>query len=255
MNGPHGVYRTLAVALAAVLLPAPLAAQSGGPLLKSDLVRMMTASNYTATEMAAIVRMNCVGFEPTERDRSQLGNLPNAEIVLAEVDRCMTRPVAAAGFEGGVAKAPEPEVEPAPPRPKSSISLAAVALAPTETYRPELAPPEPPTRTLDEVVDEAVNPKLISREIPPELTNWKQVSSAFLREYRPNVRTPGRVLLWLRISPEGEVVEARVKEATGDPSMSDAALRATAVMKFKPALMRDKPVESWTELPIVYNAT
>ncbi|MDH3428142.1 MAG: hypothetical protein OEM23_06870, partial [Gemmatimonadota bacterium] len=63
------------------MFPVAAGAQEGGPLLKTDLVRMMTASNYTGTEMAAIVRMNCVGFEPTERDRNQLSSLPNADVV------------------------------------------------------------------------------------------------------------------------------------------------------------------------------
>ncbi len=257
MNGPHGATRHLvALALFALLVtPAVAPAQEGGPLLKSDLVRMMTASNYTATEMAAIVRMNCVGFEPTPRDRSQLGNLPNADLVLAEVDRCISRPNSSRTDRGAADDASETE-EPAfraPPAPaRREIRLAGLDLAAGASIAPELERPEtsagPGTQ-----VDPPSKPEDVA-ETPPALLNWKEVSSAFLREYRPNVRQPGTVLLWLRVGPDGRVVESRVKRSTGDPVMADAALRITEVMEFQPATRRDKPVESWTELPINYTS-
>jgi TonB family protein len=231
-------------------LPAVSAAQDGGPLLKSDLVRMMTASNYTSTEMAAIVRMNCVGFEPTPRDRNQLGGLPNADVVLAEVDRCMSRPRTLASGDRRAAEPVEVAAAPTPPRPDGRIVLDGVGVAPTEALPTELSAPDGASQTLQA----PVNPRLVSRETPPELTNWKDVSAAFLREYRPNVRTPGKVLLWLRIDAEGDVTEVRVKKASGDPVMADAAVRITKVMKFSPATMRGRPVESWTELPIDFTA-
>lgn len=251
MNGPHGTARLLvATALFAFSLPATAPAQEGGPLLKSDLVRMMTASNYTATEMAAIVRMNCVGFEPTERDRSQLGNLPNADLVLAEVDRCMSRPGAAGDDEADEAE-PEPEPFRAPPRPRRKIELGGIDVGLDAPGVPELERPET-SSGLGALERPAASEK--EAETPPALLNWKEVSAAFLREYRPNVRQPGTVLLWLRVGPDGRVIESRVKENTGDPVMADAALRITEVMEFRAATRRDKPVESWTELPISYSA-
>ena len=258
MNGPRGFARLL-VGLTAIALSVPAAApaQEGGPLLKSDLVRMMTASNYTATEMAAIVRMHCVGFEPTDRDRSQLGNLPNADVVLAEVDRCMSRPrpasVMLASRDGGVPVVEEPaeeEVVKAPPRPRQrNIDLGALDLPPSDELVANLERPETGKSMAPPAVVTSAEP-----ETPPELTNWKEVSNAFLREYRPNVRQPGTVLLWLRIGPDGRVIESRVKRATGDPVMADAALAITDVMVFKPATRRDRPVESWTELPINFSS-
>lgn len=258
MNGPHGTTRLLgALALFALALPATAPAQEGGPLLKSDLVRMMTASNYTATEMAAIVRMNCVGFEPTARDRSQLGNLPNADLVLAEVDRCISRPDARR--TGQDADDANPEVSEnedtfrAPPPPaRREIRLAGLDLATSAPIVPEIERPEISEASAD------AGPRRDSKtedvETPPSLLNWKEVSSAFLREYRPNVRQPGTVLLWLRVGPDGRVIESRVKHSTGDPVMADAAQRVTEVMEFEPATRRDKPVESWTELPINYSS-
>lgn len=257
MNGPRGVARlTIGLAVLALGTPAAAPAQEGGPLLKSDLVRMMTASNYTATEMAAIVRMNCVGFDPTPRDRNQLGNLPNADVVMAEIDRCTTRPrrqTAAAGQTASMPDSAEEEAAPAPPPPRRrTIELGDIDLGSSTSMVPGLERPKPAqgaeTTPSRPVVDES------RVETPPELKNWKEVSKAFLRAYRPNVRQPGTVLLWLRVGPDGRVAESRVKRSTGDPVMADAALEVTELMEFEPATRQDRPVESWTELPISFSS-
>jgi len=254
MNGPRDIARLMAgMAVLALMLPAAAPAQEGGPLLKSDLVRMMTASNYTATEMAAIVRMNCVGFEPTSRDRRQLSNLPNADVVLAEVDRCVSRPRSAAADANADARSaaePETRIVKAPPRPqRRNIDLDNLDIASSAPVVPALERPEGNRTLAAPTVEDRT-----ATETPPELTNWKEVSAAFLHAYRPNVRQPGTVLLWLRVGPDGRVVESRVKRATGDPAMADAALQATEVMIFEPATLRDRPVESWTELPINFSS-
>jgi len=254
MNGPRDIGRLMAgMAVLAFMLPASAPAQEGGPLLKSDLVRMMTASNYTATEMAAIVRMNCVGFEPTSRDRRQLSNLPNADVVMAEVDRCVSRPRSAAADAAAdvkVASASKAKIVKTPPRPRRrNIDLDNLDIASSAPVVPALERPEGSGTLAAPTVEDRAD-----TETPPELTNWKEVSAAFLRAYRPNVRQPGTVLLWLRVGPDGRVAESRVKRATGDPTMADAALHVTEVMIFKPATLRDRPVESWTELPINFNS-
>lgn len=253
----------------ALALPAAAPAQEGGPLLKSELVRMMTASNYTATEVAAIVRMNCVGFEPTARDRNQLGNLPNADVVLEEVDRCMSRPRASNPSVGTDRDDADPtanetsdevRVVRAPPRPsRRNIELDAFDIDGPRTTIPELKRPEADS-DLAEPTSSTGRPgaraAAVSSEpdTPPALGNWREVSRALLDEYRPNVRQPGSVLLWLRIGPDGRVIDSRVKRATGDPAMADAVLKITKVMEFTPATRDGRPVESWTELPVSLNS-
>ncbi len=248
----HQILSLAAIAFLLVALsPVDAPAQEGGPLLKSDLVRMMTASNYTGTEMAAIVRMNCVGFEPTERDRNQLSSLPNADVVLLEVDRCTSRPRTTAGFNQGIVKAApvrDQEVR-TPPKPGGEISVAELDFSAPLTSAPEL---EAPTATAG--LQSPGLPKLAIREIPPKLANWDEVSNAFLREYRPAVRTPGTVVLSLTVGADGSVLDASVKELDGDPEMAGAALQITDVMRFEPAMMRDQAVESLTELPIHFAA-
>lgn len=248
----HQVCNLAAMAFLIVgLSPVVARAQEGGPLLKSDLVRMMTASNYTGTEMAAIVRMNCVGFEPTDRDRSQLSSLPNADIVLLEVERCTSRPRTTAGFNRGIVRAApveEQEVR-TPPRPSGAISVVELDVGAPLASAPELRAP-----TAAVGLQAPGLPKLANREIAPKLANWDEVSHAFLREYRPAVRTPGTVVLSLTVGADGTVLAASVNKLDGDPAMADAALRITEVMRFKPAMMRDQAVESLTELPIHFAA-
>jgi TonB family protein len=248
----HQILSLAAMAFLLVALsPVDSQAQEGGPLLKSDLVRMMTASNYTGTEMAAIVRMNCVGFEPTDRDRNQLSSLPNADVVLLEVDRCTSRPRTTAGFNRGIVKAApvEQQAVRTPPKPRGDIDVADLDIAPAISSAPGLQAPaaamglQAPDQT-----------KFVRREIPPKLANWDEVSKAFLREYRPAVRTPGTVVLSLTVGADGSVLDASVKELNGDPGMAEAALQITGVMKFEPAMMRDRAVESLTELPIHFSA-
>lgn len=267
MNGPRRAARLAAgmtgAAVLALSMPATAPAQEGGPLLKSDLVRMMTASNYTATEMAAIVRMNCVGFEPTARDRNQLGNLPNADIVLEEVDRCMSRPrTSRSPTETSTADESRTAANPvrvvrAPPRPSQrNIDLDALEIDGPRTQIPALERPEVGTGASDVGAATQSSRTVVSSEpdTPPALDNWREVSRALLDEYRPNVRQPGSVLLWLQIGPDGRVTDSRVKRATGDPAMAEAVMKITSVMEFTPATRDGRPVESWTELPVNLNS-
>ena len=238
----HAHRIALALLVMGGTIPAAAVAQESGPLLKSDLVRMMTASNLTATEMAAVVRMNCVGFEPTQRDRSQLERLPNADVVMVEVDRCVAR---------------SPVAEPAqpvrrnrtPPRPRAEIQLDEFEVA--SPFTTVALNEEPATRKTVMPAEDSSFTKT-----KPQLQNWDEVSKAFLREYRPNVRTPGTVILSLTVGSDGRVLHAEVKgeESTGDRSMREAALSVTSIMEFKPAMIGDEAVGSLTELPFNFAA-
>lgn len=232
--------------------PAAVSAQGGGPLLKSDLVRMMTASNYSGTEMAALVRTNCIGFEPTARDRNQLATLPGSEFVMVEIDRCVSKSRPATGSDsdrGVVPTAPvENRIVRTPPRPDGEIVLVDLAVEPAGPVAPVLQPPRTAT-----TLRSAEIPSLVSRQTRPRLTNWNEVTTAFLHEYRPRVRSSGTVILSLTVGTDGSVLEAAVKQSTGDQAMAEAALRVTRIMKFQPAMMRDKAVESLTELPIHFS--
>jgi len=242
--------RTGRIVLAALVLagvyPATVSAQEGGPLLKSDLVRMMTASNYTGTEMAAIVRLNCVGFDPTERDRNQLSSLRGSDLVMVEIDRCVSKP-ARNTRSNRVAGSPTPvgnRTVRTPPRPDSEITFADLEVEAVGSEGPMLLPPRSTSASQVTAV-----PSIARRTIKPRLTNWDEVTKAFMVEYRPAIRTPGSVVLSLTLGPDGNVLDTIVKQSTGDQAMAEAALRVVKVMKFEPAMIGDQAIKSVMDLP------
>ena len=226
--------------------PAAVSAQEGGPLLKSDLVRMMTASNFTGTEMAAIVRMNCVGFEPTQRDRNQLSTLRGSDLVMVEIDRCVSKPKREARTNRVVASPTpvESRTDRTPPRPDSEITFADLDVESAGSAVPILLPPRSTSASQVTAL-----PSVAHRTTRPRLTNWNEVTKAFMVEYRPAVRTPGTVILSLTLGPDGKVLDTVVKESTGDRAMAEAALRVVKVMEFEPAMIGDQAIKSVMDLP------
>ena len=89
-------------ALASLTFAAILPAQDAA-LRKSDIVRMLSGSTYTATEVADIVSANCLSFEPTERDYNDFRSLGADAGVLAAIDGCV---------EGVAEAAPVPQQVP-----------------------------------------------------------------------------------------------------------------------------------------------
>jgi tetratricopeptide (TPR) repeat protein len=72
------------------LIPLPLLAQQDtSPLRKSDLVRFLTGTTYTKSEVASIVRRSCLAFVPTSRDRQDLRQLGADEAIFHEIDVCV----------------------------------------------------------------------------------------------------------------------------------------------------------------------
>ena len=57
-------------------------------------------------------------------------------------------------------------------------------------------------------------------------------------------------MLRLFIDADGRVTESAVQESSEDPYLDRAALRTVSSMRFAPATMRDRPVDSWTDVPI-----
>lgn len=225
----------------------PAIAAEASPLLKADLVRMLALGDYTDDELVHIVRMNCVAFRPTERDRSDFLSLPGGETVLASIRDCRSSQRQSAGFDRGIPVARPvqgPNEEPAvdtPPEMKE-VGLPSRAL---ET-RPELTAPRFTMVIQDE--PDAVT----ASEVPPRLQNWAEVSKQLLREYRPNERKAGRVVLRVRVDETGRAADSLLEVSSGDPYLDAAVLSTVSVMRFTPAMSRDRKVTAWTELPIQF---
>ena len=104
------------------LLLALLVLQGSAPLRKSDLVRLLSGAVLSSTEMAQLVRRNCLTFDPTERDRNDFRQLGADAGLLAAVEDCARRrrtsrtvPVTPAAVPAAPRPAPV-----APPRAASS---------------------------------------------------------------------------------------------------------------------------------------
>ena len=70
---------------------ATLVAQGQEPLLKSDLVRLLTTGALSNSEIASLISRNCLAFEPTARDRDQFRSLGANDEVMSAIDVCGSR--------------------------------------------------------------------------------------------------------------------------------------------------------------------
>ena len=55
-------------------------------------------------------------------------------------------------------------------------------------------------------------------------------------------------------SPNGQIVQSRIGQSSGYPALDEAALRVVEIMRFKPALNRDRAVRVIVNLPIQFEA-
>ena len=93
--------------------------------------------------------------------------------------------------------------------------------------------------------------------VKPELRNRDEVARALVRNYPPDLRerrVSGTTMLWVRLDEEGNVVDARLRESSGESALDEAAIRVARVMQFTPALNRNVPVQVWIALPVVFRA-
>jgi TonB family protein len=257
-SAPSRIAVLLAVGLTASFAARPVHAQvatayarEAGGLFKSDLVRLLTSGGYTVEEILHIVRMNCVEFTPSERDRQDLARFRGGAEVLEEVDRCRTGSPQAAGYRNGVPVASRVDRIETPPRP-DAIRVEEIELdAPASPLSGELPVLDAPETT---VLGPGSGLPGVRADAPPRLLNWDDVTRRILAEYRPDVRRPGEVVLRIRVDAEGRPGEAHLERASGDPALAEAALRAVPRMRFAAAESRNRHVEAWAVLPIRFAA-
>jgi TonB family protein len=89
----------------------------------------------------------------------------------------------------------------------------------------------------------------------PELANRAEVLQALARNYPPLLRDAaigGTTILWVRVTKDGVVDAARVKEPSDKPGLDQAALIVAKVMRFTPARNGNEKVTVWIQLPVVF---
>ena len=60
----------------------------------------------------------------------------------------------------------------------------------------------------------------------------------------------GTVIVYARISKDGNVIATRIIKPLGNSGCNEAAISAIKKVKWKPAMQRDKPVTVWVSVPV-----
>src|SRR6266702_7193167 len=113
-----------------MLLALLVAMQGSAPLRKSDLVRLLSGAMMSSNELVELVSLNCLTFDPTERDRNDLRMLGADAAMLAAVEwfarrAAARRTVAVAPPVRRAPSAPPATPPPPPPRPPPPPAPAA----------------------------------------------------------------------------------------------------------------------------------
>ncbi len=142
---------------------------------------------------------------------------------------------------------------PATPVVTSAVIDEDITIAPvTFEENPAGSLPPPP----DEVeTDISSAPSWTPYTVRPSITNRSELERALQREYPPLLRDAGiggTTVVWFFIDETGAVKNQQVHTSSGHQSLDEAALRVAPIVKFNPALNRDKAVPVWIELPITF---
>lgn len=117
-------------------------------------------------------------------------------------------------------------------------------------------PPPPTTGAGSGAEDIARAPVFTPFTVAPHLKNESEVGRALERNYPPLLRDAGiggKVTMWFFIDEEGKVLKTQVNESSGYQALDEAATKVAVLMQFTPAYNRDKKVQVWVSIPIMFN--
>ncbi len=157
---------------------------------------------------------------------------------------------------------PEVEIPPAPERisrPQTPIMSPTVldrditiGVTTLDAYKPDELPP-PPELEAGKTISET--PSFTPMTVRPGVRNRAEVEAAMEREYPALLRDAGiggTVQVWFFIDEEGKVLKTQVHTSSGHKALDEAALKVADVIRFSPALNREKTVKVWIALPITF---
>ncbi len=153
--------------------------------------------------------------------------------------------------------APQPIARPAVPVMATTEISPDITIAPTTfESNPVSQLPPPPAETATRAIAElAAAPVFTPYTVSPEIRNRDEVRAALEREYPPLLRDAGvggTVQVWFFIDAAGKLERTLVKVSSGHNALDEAALKVADLIRFTPALNRDKPVPVWISLPITF---
>lgn len=149
---------------------------------------------------------------------------------------------------------------PAPPAPFSrpavpviSDNVDATATIEVVDFRRMKDLPPPPPRPTE--ATPAERRPFVVFDVPPRLTNPEEFQRALMRAYPRSLRDAGvggTVTLEVYVDEQGRALEGRVSDGSGYDSLDETAVSLIDVMRFAPALNRDRRVAVWVQLPIAF---
>ncbi|MGH7447379.1 MAG: energy transducer TonB [Longimicrobiales bacterium] len=152
---------------------------------------------------------------------------------------------------------PEQIARPATPVISAADISEDITIAPTtfDANPIENLPPPPSSSSGD--ADLSAAPVFTPMTVRPELQNRADIQRALVRNYPPLLRDAGiggSPTVHFFIDENGRVLRTLLSQTSGYPALDEAAIAVAQQMKFSPALNRDKKVQVWVEIPIVFTA-
>ena len=116
-----------------------------------------------------------------------------------------------------------------------------------ETDRADLAAPPAEANAPED------RPTFIPYDVAPKLLNADEVRKKLSASYPVTLREAkieGRVILWIFIDKQGNVLKSQVQVTSGYAKMDQVALDVANAMRFQPAKNRDKTTPVWVQQAI-----
>lgn len=177
----------------------------------------------------------------------------------AAVDERMVNEMEAIDIPDNIEIPPPPEqiARPATPVISAAEISEDITIAPTtfDANPIENLPPPPSSSAGD--ADLSAAPVFTPMTVAPELQNRNDIARALVRNYPPLLRDAGiggSPTVHFFIDENGRVLRTLLSKSSGYPALDEAAIAVAQQMKFSPALNRDKKVQVWVEIPIVFTA-
>jgi TonB family protein len=116
-------------------------------------------------------------------------------------------------------------------------------------------PPPPTSSSSNDDISRA--PMFVVMTVRPQLLNTAQVERELIRNYPPLLRDAGvggTPILWFHIDETGRVIQTRLHTSSGYTQLDEAAQKVAEHMRFSPALNRDRKIQVWVEIPVVFRS-
>ena len=166
-------------------------------------------------------------------------------------------------------EAPKPEVVPpkplsqasrrqeAPPLPAASVMTAAPdASVSASAFQVAPQPPQPPAPPPAIVSAPAAPAAVVATPLPVTAARF---DADYLRNPPPaypamsrRLREEGRVLLLVRVSPQGNAESVQVRQSSGFERLDEAGMTAVRQWRFVPARRGEEPIAASVLVPLVF---